>query len=80
MWYAIAIGLVMIIASIPVLLDLRNMRLIKQEIKGDGRKNIKIRMYKNHYGITYEESGKAIYRRCRVIRKQIYWLDEKGAS
>lgn len=80
MWYAIAIGLVMVLVSIPVLLDLRNIGILKQELRGESRRNIKIRMYKNHYGITYEESGQAIYRRCRVVRKQIYWLDEKGAS
>lgn len=54
--------------------DTRNKRIIHAHCQALGFTDVEIKLWPNHYGVTFKREGQSHYAKCKVKRRQVQWL------
>ena len=54
-------------------MDPRNIKVIRAHCEAVGLSDVEIKLWPNHYGVSFRKNGKRHYAKCRVARGVIKW-------
>ena len=73
-WILIGIvAAILLLAFLPNLLDYRNIRIIRERCEVIGLSEVEIKIWRNHYGVSFSKDGQRYYAKCLVVKGIVEW-------